>query len=136
MKILNFLLIVLSFFYCCSDRNKISKDVERSNPSKSFITNTDSIASTKKRTDTVAIFSNKEIIGTWKERNYKEELTVKISPTKFIYKEHRESYVYRMDKDSIRLYFRETTISGKPYFIDDTLLIRSPEGEFKYIRTK
>lgn len=77
--------------------------------------------------------SKKQIIGTWQETD-KEELTVEISPTKFTYKEHHESYPYKMDRDSIRIFFRETTVTGKPYLIGDTLLINFPNGGLKYVR--
>ena len=93
-------------------------------------------SSSLNKVDTTFLKSSKQIIGAWNVLD-KEGLTVDIKKQTFYYREHHEEYKYKFVKDSILIYFREATISGKPYFINDTLLIRSgPAGDMKYVRLK
>ena len=89
-----------------------------------------------KKVDTIPIRSKKQIIGTWLDLG-KEELTLDISSKAFYYREHHEKFRYQFDKDTIRIFYRDVIVSGKPDFIGDTLLICALNGyTFKYLKIK
>jgi hypothetical protein len=82
------------------------------------------------------VISKKQIIGTWKTVG-KELLTVDISTNQIAYREHKESHNYKINADSIYIYYHDFILSGEPYLInDDTLVISTSNGKVKYVRKK
>lgn len=82
------------------------------------------------------VISKKQIIGTW-ETTGKELLTVDISKNQITYKEHNEAHNYKINADSIYIYYHDLILSGEPYLINnDTLVISTSKGKIKYVRKK
>lgn len=121
----------LLFNGCKSDP---SKKVPVSNPDTSTAISIESVY--LKKVDTIPIKSKKQIIGPWLDLG-KEELTLDISTRTFYYREHHERFKYQFDKDTIRIFYREVVVSGRPNFIGDTLLICASNGyTYKYLKIK
>lgn len=82
------------------------------------------------------VISKKQIIGTW-ETTGKELLTVDISKNQITYREHNEAHNYKINADSIYIYYHDLILSGEPYLINnDTLVISTSKGKIKYVRKK
>jgi hypothetical protein len=82
------------------------------------------------------VISKKQIIGTWKTVG-KELLTADISKNQITYREHNEPHNYKINADSIYIYYHDFILSGEPYLInDDTLVISTSNGKVKYVRKK
>lgn len=85
--------------------------------------------------DTIRVASSKQITGIWATTD-KEILTVDISKDSIFYTEHFESYKYEIKKDSIYIHYPDFIFSGRPYLINDSLVISSIDGDVKYVRVK
>ena len=89
-----------------------------------------------KKVDIIPIKAKKQIIGTWLDLG-KEELTLEISRRTFYYREHHEKFKYQFDADTIKIFYRDFVVSGKPAFIGDTLVISASNGYiYKYLQIK
>jgi hypothetical protein len=87
-----------------------------------------------KKVDTIAIKTRSQFLGVWTELG-KEELTVEITKETFYYREHKEKWKYNFNGDTVRIFRLWGTQSGRPYFINDTLLLLNADGGgFKFIR--
>lgn len=87
------------------------------------------------KADTTIVTNKEQILGTWDDLG-KEPKILEISKQTFLYPEHGESHTYRLTADSIYINYLDLVLVGKPYLIDDTLVIALNEGEDKYIRHK
>jgi hypothetical protein len=85
--------------------------------------------------DTIYVKSARQITGEWEDLG-KETLTVDITKNTISYREHHESYKFKIKTDSIYIYYPDLTLSGRPYLIKDTFVISTTDGEDKYLRLK
>ena len=132
-NIIYFIFIVESFLPGCNDNS--DKKITPNEGVDSSVMRSKNVIITKK-VDTIPIKLRDQIIGTWLDLG-KEELTVDISKQTFYYREHHELNNYLFDGDTIRIFYRGGTVSGKPYFINDTFLIlASNDWGYKYIKFK
>jgi len=127
------MLLILGILTSCG--NIENKDTVSSINTDTIIKPADKGLVVKRIVDTIPVVSSKQITGIWSTTE-KEILTVDISKDSIFYTEHFESHKYEIKKDSIYIHYYDFTFSGRPYLINDTLIISSINGDVKYARIK
>lgn len=89
-----------------------------------------------KKADTTAVYSVVQMAGTYTHIN-KEYLTVKISRHTFTFLEHHQKLNYTFKADTVTIVYFKDTFGGRPYFINDTLILLDNKGNcLKFVRKK
>jgi hypothetical protein len=89
-----------------------------------------------KKADTTAVYSVAQMEGTYTHIN-KEYLTVKISRHTFTYLEHHQKLSYTFKADTVAIVYFKDTFGGRPYFINDTLILLDNKGNcLKFVRKR
>lgn len=83
----------------------------------------------------ISATSKEKILGAWTGGEY-DNATFDIRQDSMYNVEHLESYKYTLNKDSIKIYYPDFVYSAKIYFIKDTLVMSSEDGEAKYWKFK
>ena len=91
------------------------------------------LAGSTSKTSIKLVTGQQDIMGVWAIET-KEPITVEINQDSIYYTEHFESHPYKLQEDSIFISYPDFIFAAKVYLYGDTLVMRSDEGEAKFVR--
>jgi hypothetical protein len=118
------LLIAVGCFACGPVENKTDVD----DTTKIVLSNKDIKV---KSSDGISPATKDKMLGPWTSEGYNNAV-FDIRKDSIYYIEDFASYKYDLTQDSIKIDYPDGAYSAKIYFIKDTLVMRSEDGEAKY----
>ncbi|NEU09773.1 hypothetical protein GZH53_15710 [Flavihumibacter sp. R14] len=122
----NLLPVLLLLFSSCS-----SASVDRT----TLINDSEAAGITSQSQGNRLTGTRSKVLGVWADGST-ENATFEIRPDSIYYVDNFESYSYIIERDSIKIDYKDYIYQGKIHFVDDTLIMTSEDEMSRFWRFK